>query len=89
MSLKPDSLPDQIVSSLLITKIERNQEPPREISNNSGSGSSHDKENVRPYVILDKDPLSEDHVYWLLGCSATQVAEKVAKIAELICDGKI
>ena len=89
MNLRLEALPDCIVEGLMTIKIDRNLKPSGKTSNNLRIGTFKDTASVLPDVIFDKDRMGKDHMYGLLGYSATQLAHKAVRFARLLRDGKI
>ena len=89
MNLKIEALPDCIVKGLVTTEIDWNPKPSGKASNILRIGTSKDTTSVLPDVIYEKDQMGKDHKYWLLGCSATQVAHKAVRFAGLLRDRKL
>jgi predicted fused transcriptional regulator/phosphomethylpyrimidine kinase len=89
MNLKIEALPDCIVKGLVTTEIDWNPKPSGKASNILRIGTSKDTGSVLPDVIYEKDQMGKDHKYWLLGCSATQVAHKAVRFAGLLRDRKL
>ena len=84
MNLRLEALPDCVVKDLVATKIDQNLTPLGITSKNLRTGTFEDIATVLPDVIFDKDQLDTDHVYWLMGCSATHVAHKAVRFARLL-----
>jgi predicted fused transcriptional regulator/phosphomethylpyrimidine kinase len=89
MNLRPEALQDGIVKGLVTTEIGRNLKLSGITSKNVRTGTFKDTASVLPDVIFDKDQMGKDHIYRLLGHSATQVAHKAVRFAKLLGDGKI